>query len=1330
MALTGTGGAHYLHLRCFLEGIEVPVIGASVTSQLNAPATAMVQIVPSDVLATLLPRTTIHLFYLDSVSFSARESGNPNDHDYKLLFCGEVFDTTIAKSGHGSRTASLRCMDFSNVWDTNYSYIMRYAVEAQESQEGGAIIKNVSGFVGGGGSLDGSASPNPFDDIVNSPADVIARMATASGAGNPGAPGNGTVLGGLLAVLELLSGIQGLYIGINPWATVHERRCRVMDSLASDNGTTAKSLFDQQVFADWLQQKTGTAASVISFRQIINLILGYIYYDVVTNLTPAYFAGDNGKGLPGRNAPTYTVTPGGESSDSGEEAQSLEDAANLLPVDRSKIAGLDSNFWTYCTEVLKSLSDSLEGVTYAHGTDSIKGKPVKFMVTSGHRNLAQQQALNNDKSSDGQGATASKGAHTQGFAIDVAAVGIGRTGTMPYMLNTRSGKDEQFGKEIPADSAVSHSCSRFRKAIWMIENSTENASNTSPTITTFEGLLTAIKGNEKVLTGCFKESGADETTNLNKYAATVQNAADFWKKFKAAIKSVNATTNTGISGEWGGDWKSVRDPLWTLFGMGYDPVHIQDSQWRKKTASTLGGFAPPTEVRAVMGKGQSREKLKSFIFRPNIWFAAPPLCNVLLPHMYESVSVSRQMMRETTRLQLDAFNQFFESNVLNTFYYAPQFQNADGSTATNHVEGEGMGSVTKTIIMDHEVYSGIIPKMERISEISFYAKQSGQGTELRVADGGEVEASAAQATIVDYGERVAHYNLLTHRYSARTASVGGPFNPYLVCGFPAAIVDEIPYVPSGEGASVLKSVVEGERLSTKVHWLGLIESLSHTYDQSGARTSAQLRYVRSHRTGDNTDDLLSESVTDQGVFKIQDANYSPSSPASSATWSVSSVKTQSSEITDETDDAWVFQYLAKTLGVKTLPEIISKCTTVVLFDPEVESYDPLVAFAPAENGSADFSKEKISADSEIKSPTGTKITEAAWSGAETWAVLQFSISTAMDLAAFNAFPPKGELVSINAMVLSRATDLFKYLKDIEERKALASWEKWIQTEEKTNYGLIQVNVPVLLPGDTLTISYEGSQGSVAGSRDLPIEEAIRPPFIDKGVYTNAPSDTEGYAKIDLLYRTLFSSPSVIHSLLLAGATPYDGMNIHSVEQAVDYIVTSAGIQTEGDSQRSYATSVTSRPIASLPDILAPKGWVPTLLEDGTYRWEMQVSPLTGEPNTAEGDIQLTGGFHSNAVTGRHFGLHGTSEVGEVGPNLKFGSMLEFLDLDSTLGSRLKPDAKVTLGEDTSIRLDPRAPRASRVMEYVQDIGGNSALRKLDFGSVGFKRTPSGIGDKG
>jgi hypothetical protein len=55
----------YLHLRLFLEGVEVPVISAQIQSQKNSPAAASIQIVANDYALDLRPRTLVHLSRLE-----------------------------------------------------------------------------------------------------------------------------------------------------------------------------------------------------------------------------------------------------------------------------------------------------------------------------------------------------------------------------------------------------------------------------------------------------------------------------------------------------------------------------------------------------------------------------------------------------------------------------------------------------------------------------------------------------------------------------------------------------------------------------------------------------------------------------------------------------------------------------------------------------------------------------------------------------------------------------------------------------------------------------------------------------------------------------------------------------------------------------------------------------------------------------------------------------------------------------------------------------------------------------------------------------------------
>jgi hypothetical protein len=55
----------HLRLRCFLEGIEVPIISASLSIQPDTPAQCNIQIPATDKALEFLPRTLIHVFFWD-----------------------------------------------------------------------------------------------------------------------------------------------------------------------------------------------------------------------------------------------------------------------------------------------------------------------------------------------------------------------------------------------------------------------------------------------------------------------------------------------------------------------------------------------------------------------------------------------------------------------------------------------------------------------------------------------------------------------------------------------------------------------------------------------------------------------------------------------------------------------------------------------------------------------------------------------------------------------------------------------------------------------------------------------------------------------------------------------------------------------------------------------------------------------------------------------------------------------------------------------------------------------------------------------------------------
>ena len=161
--------AHRIKLRLFLEGIECPVIAAVVQCAPNGPAVCSIQVPPLLEGTRLLPRTLVHLFFLDHyavanpmvteskvamvaqgsgqgdqlISPTAAEVSNTADsqqtvtqiratacgdalktwdnHRYKLLFGGEIVGFTWTKSPM-NRSLIFQCEDWSNYWDYAYQW--------------------------------------------------------------------------------------------------------------------------------------------------------------------------------------------------------------------------------------------------------------------------------------------------------------------------------------------------------------------------------------------------------------------------------------------------------------------------------------------------------------------------------------------------------------------------------------------------------------------------------------------------------------------------------------------------------------------------------------------------------------------------------------------------------------------------------------------------------------------------------------------------------------------------------------------------------------------------------------------------------------------------------------------------------------------------------------------------------------------------------------------------------------------------------------------------------------------------------------------------------
>jgi hypothetical protein len=233
-------------------------------------------------------------------------------------------------------------------------------------------------------------------------------------------------------------------------------------------------------------------------------------------------------------------------------------------------------------------------------------------------------------------------------------------------------------------------------------------------------------------------------------------------------------------------------------------------------------------------------RVNNQIFRPDVWYTSPPRCNVLFPEHYDSFSFVRQYLREVSRLELQTHNEILGNDALfNGRYYAPNVEDVR--------RGVKLSSQRfARLIMDHELYTGIIPVFENMSEANLFSMRSGK-------------TSKAGAK-VSYAQRAVNFQYFKYRFESRGMDASGRFNPVVVAGFPCLIVDK--YMDHaqlalssmsienqknalGIDSDVTRSDLLRELVSPQ--YMAVCAAMTHTVSQDGGRTAYQFIHARVHR---------------------------------------------------------------------------------------------------------------------------------------------------------------------------------------------------------------------------------------------------------------------------------------------------------------------------------------------------------------------------------------------------------------------------------------------------------------------------------------------------
>ena len=263
----------YLRIRLFLEGVEVPVIGAMVQMTINFPAIASIQIVPIDEVEDFKEGLMVHLFYYDFL-----EEGEVEENEfsrYKLLFCGETTGLSLTQSSLG-RSAVLQCADFSANWQRCYQYMVTYG------PNGNMITPEAKNYAAGSDKL---------NNIIDGHLAVLGRYINSTPK-SPGLRGTKGLLGGILTLIEQFGGVIGHRRGVNDWFSYQELRNKIMQQIAAeDSDDTAQKLFNAKEFYEWLENGLVQLGEICTLYDMIRLLFQYIYYEAAPIMSPLYVKG-------------------------------------------------------------------------------------------------------------------------------------------------------------------------------------------------------------------------------------------------------------------------------------------------------------------------------------------------------------------------------------------------------------------------------------------------------------------------------------------------------------------------------------------------------------------------------------------------------------------------------------------------------------------------------------------------------------------------------------------------------------------------------------------------------------------------------------------------------------------------------------------------------------------------------------------------------------------------------------------------------------------------------------------------------------------------------
>ena len=264
--------ARRLNLRCFIDGIEVPVIGCRTTFSEGAAATAEVDLIPTDEVYDIEPRALVTLYYYENYDYDRSPNGidlrrlAPNDpRRWKLLFVGELITIAYNKTASG-RSALMVCVDHTNYWDFIKQYYLNFAnagVELFENAFLGVKLDRIKNYDIVGKDM----SSNLFNWLTQSK--------------GPGGKPN--------LYLGVQRTLREMWFAANDFYARAFNRLRVGDMLVGvPDDQSAGKLFQLEYFQKFIKGQVGAGGGEVTVRQMVETLLGNVYHTYATVPCPMF----------------------------------------------------------------------------------------------------------------------------------------------------------------------------------------------------------------------------------------------------------------------------------------------------------------------------------------------------------------------------------------------------------------------------------------------------------------------------------------------------------------------------------------------------------------------------------------------------------------------------------------------------------------------------------------------------------------------------------------------------------------------------------------------------------------------------------------------------------------------------------------------------------------------------------------------------------------------------------------------------------------------------------------------------------------------------------